>query len=340
MAIEAVPLLREDSILCWDIESTFKTAPAAATWQSLGRVEEWSDFGPKVNVFREAIAGSGREAASIGGNGKSYGPITLGPFQVVDPRFLGFAYGREPSAPSAIGATSRYEHSVTPTNAGRLPSMSIQAADYKAGARIDGNTFLGCIMPRLSLRGEATEENGSGGRILAAPTFIGHDDDPTVAAKAISIPTSEPYFFSHAEGNTFFGDANYRIHSWEATIDNHAASNYYHTSPASEKPTESPPEGITYDFRAEIVADGRINSTNASLIRDIVRNKLKGNIDLYYQRAGTPDWDYFILTFTNVVLESATKVRRRGKIMYDVVGYAANSIFKYADGNSARYFPA
>lgn len=337
MAIETVPLLREDSILCWDIESTFKTPSASATWQSLGRVEEWEDLGPTVNVFREAIAGSGREAATIGADGFNYGPVTIGPFQIVDPRFLGFAWGQEEAAPSALGG-GFYRHTAIPTKRGRHPSLSLQMADYKAGTKIDGSTFLGVVMPRISIRGEEVGEDGAGGRIMAAPTFVAHDEDVTVAGKAVTLPTSQPYTKMHAGIQFYNADTDWRIHSWEFGLDSNSKSNYYHNSAYNGKPTETPPEGVLYDVRFDIIADGHANLVTGSLLRDLVRNRTKGNAQIKYTR--TANQDEWALNLTDIQLASAKKVRRSGKIHYDVVGHCRASTFEWVDANSTRYFPA
>src|SRR4051812_10140314 len=114
MAIETTPLLRENSILCWDKESTFKTVPTTTQWQVLGRVEDWEDLGPVMQIFRDAIAGSGREAATIGAFSTTYPALALGPFQIVDPRFMGHAWGQEPNTPAALGG-GYFRHTAVPT---------------------------------------------------------------------------------------------------------------------------------------------------------------------------------------------------------------------------------
>lgn len=335
MTLETVPLLREDSILCWEIESIFKTAPAAATWQSLGRVESWADLGPVKPISRQVIAGSGREAANTHVQGTAYPPTAIGPFQVVDPRFLGFPFGQEVGAPTALGG-GYYRHAATATQNGRLPSMAMQMGDYKKGVLTDGQTYLGVVMPRLGLRGEEVGEDGTGGRVLATPTFLPHDDSIAVAGKAISLPSSEPYKMEHAS-ITFFSDLDWRIHSWEATVDNHVIQNYYHRSTDAGKPFEAPPADISYDLTMDIIADGHQNPSG-KLIRDLVRDEVEGNVTLKYVR--TANQDEFELDLAGVRLESALKDRTRGKIHYQVKAVARAGIFQWVDQNSARYFPA
>ncbi len=339
MALEAVPLLREDSILCWDIETTFKTAPAAAQWQALGRVEEWDDPGPVKNVFRDAIAGSGREAATIGVAGTSYAPWTIGPFQVVDPRIMGFAWGQEVSAPVALGG-GYYRHTVTPTRNGRLPSMGVQASDNKVGTRVDGLTYLGVLMPKLSARGEEVAEDGAAntGRIMIAPTLLPHDDSTAVAAKTVSLPTAQPYYKSHASIQFYNSDLDWRIHSWEYTLDNLVQPNTYHSNTNSGKPFESPPQGALHDARLDIIADGHANSVSAKILRDLQRDEVKGNAQIKYIR--TANQDEWAINLTDVMIERAPRMHSRGKVHYDLQCAVRASSFEYVDANSARYFPA
>lgn len=339
MALETVPLLSEDSILCWDIETVRGSAPATAAWQSFGRVDEWVDLGPENQVFRDPIAGSGRQAATVGVEGVTYRPKTLGPWQVVDPRVLGFFWGQELSAPVQIGATPYYRHTATPTTNGALPSMAVQGYDYKKGVKTDGNTWLNVIMPRLGLRGEPTGEDGKGGRVLFAPTLLPHNDDPTVANKTVSLPTSTPYARQHATIQFFGSDVDWRIESWEFLGDNQARTNYYHQTANGQKPVESPPEGMSYDIRLDIIADGHL-ATGASnrLIRDLVRDKVKGTGKIAYAR--TANQDEFAVNLTDILLLDAPKRRRRGKVHYDAQAICRTSSFEWVDQNNTRYFPA
>lgn len=338
MALEAVPLLRENSILCWDKESVFKTAPGTSPWNLLGRVEEWADLGPIKPLQGDPPAGAGREpGAYLQVLGTQYPDTTIGPFQVVDPRFLGFVWGQEVSAPAALGS-GYYRHTVTPTTNGALPSMSIQMADYKAGVLTDGLTYLGVIMPRLSLRGEEGAEDGTGGRVMAAPTFRAHDDSSAVAAKPATALTQEPYDRSHAAIQFFNGDVDWRIHSWEINPDNNAKVNYYHRSTDAGKPAESPPENFKVTGKFDIIADGHANSVSGKLIRDLVRDEVLGAAVIKYVRSASQD--EWAVNLSNVRIMSGLKQRRRGKIHYEVEFEAGTSNLQYVDQNSSRYFPA
>lgn len=336
MALEAVPLLRENSILCWDKESVFKTAPATSPWNLLGRVEEWADLGPIKPLQGDVPAGGNREVGQyLSVLGTQYPDTTIGPFQVVDPRFLGFAWGQEVSAPSALGG-GFYRHTVTPTLKGSLPSMSIQMADYKAGVLTDGLTYLGVIMPRLSLRGEETAEDGTGGRVMAAPTFRAHDDSSAVAGKPATALYQEPYDRAHANIQFYNSDVDWRIHSWELNLDNNARANYYHRSTDGGKPYESPPEQVMVTGKLDIIADGHLNG--GRLLRDLVRDEVAGSGQFKYVR--TANQDEFAVNLVQIRITSALKQRRKGKIHYEVEFTAGNSSLEYVDTNSARYFPS
>lgn len=336
MALQATPLLREDSILCWDIETTFKTAPAAATWQALGRVEEWTTLGPRKQVYRNAIAGSGREAATIGVAGTAYPPTTLGPFQIVDPRIMGFAWGQEPNPPVALGS-GYYRHTTIPTTLGRHPSMSVQMGDYKTGTLTDGQTWLGVVMPRLSVRGEEASEEPESGRVMMAPTLLPHDDSITVPSKAVTLPTQTPYYKQHANIQFYNGDVDWRINSWEFNLNSNSETAWYHRAADQGKPNETPPQGILYDARFEIVADGHQNAVSNKLIRDLLRDEVKGNIQIKYAR--TLNQDEWAINITDFHLEDAPKRYRRGKNVYEPMGYGRSTTFEWVDQNSTRYFP-
>ncbi len=346
MAITSVPLLREDSILAWDIKGAsgvtrgIPGVSASAQWQSLGRVDEWTDLGPEKAVYRDAIAGSGRQGATIGVAGTSYKPKTIGPFQVVDPRIMGFAWGQEVNAPVATGVGGGFRHTVSPTTRGALPYMDVQMADYKAGALTDGLTFLDVIMPRLSVRGEEVSEAGdeTSGRVMIAPTLLPHDHSTAVAAKTVSLPTSTPYYKQHASLQFYNGDIDWRIHSWEYTLDNNAHHNYYHTNLYNGKPTEAAPEGAMHDLRLDLIADGHANSVSAKILRDLLLDEVKGNAQIKYIR--TANVDEWAINLTDVQISEAPKTRRRGKIHYEVVAPVRASTFEYVDTNAARYFPA
>lgn len=335
MALEAVPLLKEQSKVCWDIETTFKTAPAAATWQSLGRLEEWDEPGVVKAIARQAIAGAGAEAASIHAVGTSYGPFALGPMEIQDPRIMGFGWGQEVNLPVALSG-GYYRHTASATTNGRLPSMGLQFADYKAGTLTDGLTYLGVLMPRIGVRGEEANEDGSGGMVRWTPTLLPHDHSTAVAGKAVTLPTTEPYSKKHATIQFYNSDTDWRIHGWDYVRDSHATPNWYHRSTDQGKPNEAPPQGIDHQISLDIVADGHSNS--GSLIRDIVANEVKGNAQIKYVR--TANQDEWAINLTDIMLERAPKVHRRGKIRYNAQGYARVSTFEWVDQNSTRYFPA
>ncbi len=338
MALEASTLLRENSKLVWDKETTFKTAPATSPWNLLGRVEEWADLGPVKALQPDVPAGTGREPGlHLSVAGTQYPDTTIGPFQVVDPRFLGFAFGQEVSAPAALGG-GFYRHTVTPTTNGALPSMAVQMADYKAGVLTDGLTYLGVIMPRLSVRGEEASEDGTGGRVLAAPTFRAHDDSSAVAGKPAATMETEPYDRSHANIQFFNADVDWRIHSWEVNLDNQARANYYHRSADAGKPFESPPEQAMTTARIDVIADGHLNTVTGKLIRDLVRDESLGNVQ--FKSVRTANQDEWALNLLNCRISQALKQRRRGKIHYEVELTAGSVSLEYVDANSARYFPA
>lgn len=333
MAIETVPLLREDSVCWWEIESAFKTLPAGATWRAFGRVDEWTDLGPVNNLFRDAIAGAGRQANAIGRAGLSYPPKTLGPWQIHDPVSVGFAWGQEVSAPVAIGG-GYYRHTATPTVNGRLPSMGVQMYDYKAGTRVDGTTYLGVLMPKVSVRGEAVDEGGEGGRVMFAPTLMPHDHDTAAAAKAGTLPTTTPYKYSHVQ-LTLNADLDWRLHSWEFMLDNFAKHNYYHNSSYGEKPAEAPPEGAKSDARFDIIADGH---SAGGILRDLKNNATKFNGQIKCVR--TANQDEWAINLTDVIIEDAPQRRSRGKNHYDLQCAVRASSFEWVDQLSTRFFPA
>lgn len=343
MALTSVPLLREDSKLCWDIKGARGTTrgaagvSATADWQSFGRVMEWTDMGPRQAVYRDVIAGAGREAATIGVAGTAYPAYSLGPYQIHDPRVMGFAWGREAANPAALGG-GYFRHTVSPSTNGALPYMDVQMMDYKAGVATDGVTYLDAVMPRLSVRGEEPSEDGNegSGRIMMLPTLLPHDDSTAITAKGQTLPTSEPYYKQHATIKFYNDDVDWRIHSWEFSIDSFARHNYYHRS-GGDKPYEAPPEGAAYELRLDIVADGHQNSVTGSILRDLLRNKTKGNGQIKYAR--TANQDEWAINLTDIQIEEAPKRRTRGKIHYDVRAYVRASTFEYVDQNSGKYFP-
>lgn len=337
MALEAVPLLSEDSLLSWGLEGTFKSVASGSTWRSFGRAIEFDDLGPTHATYRDAIAGAGREAHQTGFEGTSYGPKTYGPWQVVDPKPLALSWGQEVSPPAQIGSTGFYRHTATPTTNGQLPSMSVQMLDLKGTTVVDGTTYLGVIQPDLAIRGEEGGEDGSGGRIMYSPTLLGHDDDTGVAKKGVTLPTVEPYRKSHAHLQ-FYDDADFRIHTWETSLSNNATPTHYHRAEDNDKPHESPVEGITYDLAMEIFADGHEDATNAKIIRDLLRDKVTGQGVLKYAR--TLDEDEWTINLTDIQLKDARKVRRRGKIRYAVDAQVRATNFEWVDDQSTRFLPA
>lgn len=343
MALTTVPLLREDSILAWDLQGASGLTrgaagvSAASTWQSFGRVMEWTDMGPQKGVYRDAIAGAGPEAHVIGIAGTSYKPYALGPLQVNDPRVMALAWGREVNAPASLGG-GFYRHTASPTNRGALPYFSVQAGDYKAGTLTDGFTYLDCVMPRLSVRGEEPDEEGSEntGRILIAPTIMPHDHSSAIAAKGVSLPTTTPYYKQHASIQFYNSDVDWRIKSWEYTRDSHAAHHYYHTNTQSGKPFEGPPQGILHDLMMNIVADGHTSGGN--LLRDLAANEVLGQGQIKYVR--TANQDEWAINLTDIQINEAPKERRAGPIAYNVDAAVRATTFEWVDQNSSRYLPS
>lgn len=335
MALQAVPLLAEDSLLSYELESVFKTAPAATTWRSFGRAIEYQDLGPTHSVFRDAIAGAGREPHVIGTEGTNYGPVNQGPWQVVDPIPLALTWGQEASAPVNLGGG--YRHTARPTTNGALPSFSVQMHDLKNGTRVDGTTYLGTIQPDLVIRGEEGAPDGSGGRVMFSPTHLAHDDDTDVATKGVTLSGSEPYRKSHASIE-FYDDADWRIHTWELSASNNATSNHYHRAADNDKPHETPPEGFTADLSMEIIADGHTDAVNTKLIRDLLREKIQGDGQIKYIReANVDEW---AINLDSILIQDAKKTRRRGKVRYAVDAIVKATTFEWVDQNSSRVLPA
>lgn len=339
MPATAIPMLKENSILCWEKETTFKTAPAAATWRSFGKVTEWNDLGPQQAVFRDLISGSGVEAHQIGFEGTTY-QDTLGPFQVVDPLVLGFWWGKE-TARAASGATGFFRHTLAPTDLGLPPSMGVQMRDRQVGSptRTDKTTYLGTLVKRLSLRGEEVADDGSGGRLMAALDLVAHDDDETVADKAVTLPAATPYRYSHGR-LTLWGEQVFRVETFEWSGDRQNRYNFYWRDDNTQKPAEAPPEGALYDFNAVIVADGEQFTTGGGVdkfIRQIARERLLGDATLRFIR--TLDQDEFQLNLVDLALVGAPKHRTTGKVRYRVRGHARTSTMQYVDDQNTAYFP-
>lgn len=335
-------MLRSESILCWEIESTRRQAPAASTWRSFGRVDEWTDLGPRNAIFRDVIAGAGREADQIGFEGVQY-TGTIGPFQVVDPRVLGFWWGQEVSAPVQIGATSFYRHTVTPTTNGALPSKSVQMRDRQIASpsRTDKTTFLETITRRLTLRGERPNEDGSGGRLMAALDELAHDDDDTVADKGVTLPSTLPYRYTH--GNiSLWGEQVFRIEDWEFVGDANAESNHYWQDTNANKPYETPPGNSMAEFRCNLIADGELYSTGGGVdeyVRQINKNRRLGNGTLLFRV--TPNQNEFQLDLTDIALPDALKTRPgSGKVRYKANGFVRKTAMSWVDNSSTRFFPS
>lgn len=346
MPATTVPILSENSIVCWELEATRRVAPAAATWRAVGKLTQWADLGPKNSVFRDIIAGAGREAATIGHEGATYDE-PLGPFQVVDPLILGMAWGEEVSAPVIIGGGPYYRHTVTPTTNGQLPSMSLQMRDVQGGAAAvpvtDRTTFMETIVRRLALRGEMPGDDGSGGRLLATLDLMAHDDDDSVVDKAVTLPTTEPYRYHHGviQG---WGEQLFRVEDWEFILDNQAKYNFYWRDDSPRRASEAPPEGALYDFNATIIADGEKFTTGGSvdrLLREVSQERLLGNATLSMTR--TTNQDEFDVNLTDLAIVQALKQRSTGggsKVKYLVQGHVRASSLNYVDQSSTRFFPS
>lgn len=345
MALTTVPLLREDSIIAWAINGAngltrgAAGVQAAEPWDSFGRVMEWTDMGPQKGIYRDIIAGAGPEAHTVGVAGTSYRPYTLGPLQVVDPKVMGFAWGREINAPVALGG-GYYRHTASPTNRGALPYMSVQMGDYKAGVLQEALTFLDVVMPRISIKGEEPDETGSEntGRIMFAPTLLPHDDSVAITSKAVSLPTSTPYYKQHASIKFYNNDLDWRIKSWEYTRDAHGAHHYYHTNTQSGKPFEAPPQGILHDLTMDFVADDHVNATSGLILQELMRQEVKGQAQIKYIR--TANQDEWAINLTDVQIIEAPKERRAGPIMQNVKAVVRASTFEWVDTNASRFFPS
>lgn len=336
MALEAVPLLSEDSLLSWELEDTFKTVAPGSTWRAWGRAIEFRDLGPVHAAYRDAIAGAGREAHQIGHEGISYGPVTQGPWQVVDPRALALTWGQEESAPVSLGG-GYYRHTAIPTKRGQLPPFSLQMLDLKAGTVVDGTTYLGTIQEAVAIRGEEGGEDGSGGRVMFAPSWRAHDDDPSITKKGVTLPSDEPYRKSHGLVD-FYGDQDWRIHTWEFSMDNHVESSHLHRAADEDKPFESSPQGVTYDLTLEVTADGHVDATNDKLIRDLAGDKILGDGQIKYARtAGQDEW---AINLSDILIRDPRKIRRRGRVRYQVDAIVRATTFEWVDQQSTRFLPA
>jgi hypothetical protein len=329
-------MLSEDSVVAWALESTFKTAPGG-TWNAFGRVTDWKDLGPHNAITKEPIAGAGREAHSIFRSGISYGGTI--PFQVVDPKILGLAWGQEPAVPVALGG-GYYRHTLQPTQRGILPSIAIQMRDKtgEAVAKTDKTTYLGAICKGLALRGEEPGEDGGNGRLMAALDLLPHDDDDTVSDKSVSLSTLDPYRYHHGR-MTLFGGQVYRILDWELTLDNAAKHAYYWQDTTSQKPFEAPPENISYEFSGRMVADGQL--FGGVTPRKLAQQATTGNGTLYFYR--TAGQDEFQINLVDMMLEAAPRSRSHGKVIYEFKAHVrstGSSGFQWVDQSNTQYFPA
>lgn len=337
----AVPFQTEDSILCWELESSRRTAPAAGTWRSFGRISEWEDIGPEHAVFREPVAGAGREAHSIGVEGKAYRG-NIGPFQVVDPLILATWWGQEVSLPTALGG-GYYRHTATPTTNGQLASYAVQMRDrtlLTSAPLTDKNTYLETVTNRLALRGEAPQDDGSGGRCMAALGVLAHSDDPSVADKNVTLPTSDPYRFHHGT-ITLWGEPVLRVLDWEFEADNQGTPDYYWTSTYGRGPAETSPGAPVYGFRCSVVADGESFTAGSvtGTVKDILRGATPANGSVLMRR--TANQDEFQVNLTDVLLQGAPKRRiPNGKVVYQCRGVVRASTFQWVDQTSTRLLPA
>lgn len=350
MPATATPFNVEESILGWQIETVRGTLPSvAAPWREFGRVlNGFRDLGPRNAVYKDAVLGAGQEAHEVGYEGIGYGG-SIG-FQVRDPLFLGFAWGKE-TARAALGG-GFYRHTLVPTDKGLLPSFAVGMRDR----RLDGSgakqsiAYLATVAPRLSLRGEQPNPDGSGGRLMAAMDVLPHDhktgaDDANVDLITVTLQNLTPYRFSHA--TIKLGDAGtetqvFRVASWECSIDRRAQHAYYHQGGLSNKPFEAPPEGAMYPpFRGRFVADADTYNVSGSgrSLRQIVLDRVIPGSGII-QPIRTANQDEWQINFTDMAVELAEADRSpRGKILVDFVAHPRKSTFQYVDANNAAFFP-
>lgn len=342
----ATPFLGEDSILAWEKESTRGTAPSTSSaWKSFGRVSEFQDLGPIWSIYRDAIIGAGQESHEIGREGRVYGPATMTPFQVRDPRVLGFVFSKETNRADE-GDGVHYEHTLEPTDAGQLDSMSVGMRDR----RLDGSSaedaviFLETIMPRLSLRGEKPNPDGSGGRLMAAPDLMAHDHQTTTVGSAdptavtVSLGSADRYRFHHGRIR-IDGEQVFRVNSFELSIDRRAEYAFYWQDANGDKPFEAPPEGAVYDLTMEAVADAdtyTVGANPAKTIRELLRDEVTWDGDLRFSR--TDDEDQFAFDMTDVVLQEAPGVRRKGKVLLQTRAPLRSLDMRYTDENNSAFF--
>lgn len=340
------PFLGESSIIAWELESTRGTAPSTSSaWRSFGRLKEFQDLGPIWAIYRDAIMGAGQEAHEIGREGRVYGPATMSPFQVRDPLVLGFVFSKETDRSADLGG-GFYRHTLEPTDAGQLDSMSVGMRDR----RLDGSSaeeaviFLETIMPRLSLRGEQPNPDGSGGRLMAAPDLMAFDHqtstvgsaDPT--AVTVSLGSADPYRFHHGRLR-IDGEQVFRVNSFELTIDRRAEYAFYWQDANGDKPFEAPPEGAVYDLTIEAVADAdsyTVGANPAKTIRELLRDEVAFDGDLRFQR--TADQDEFQFDLTDVVLQEAPGVRRQGKVTLQTRAPLRGVDMLYVDSEDSNFF--
>lgn len=333
------PFNSEDSILAWERESSRGVAPStAAPWQEFGRITEWSDLGPRQVITRDHVAGAGQQPHEIQAEGTHYGG-TIGPFQVRDPKLLGFVFSKE-STRAQIGATAFYRHTLVPTDLGKLDSMAIGMRDrtLDGTALHESLIYLESVMPKLAVRGEAVNDDGSGGRLLAACDLMPHDHTTTNATAVTCTPSSTlPYRFSHGK-ISIAGEQVFRVKDFELTVDRRAKYAYYWQDTGADKPYEAPPEGCLGTLSMNLVADGEkitVGGTDYS-IRELLRSRIKFDSILKFTR--TADQDEFQFNLTDVMLEDAVGMRRGGKVMIRCNAPIRSLNMQYVDNSNAAYF--
>lgn len=331
----AGPFLSRRSIVAWEKESTRGSAPSTGSaWQPFGRVTSLDDFGPQWSIFRDPVLGAGIEAHEIGFEGKSFGPTTIPAFQVRDPRVLGFAWSQEVSRTGANAGFFRHE--LAPKQ-GQLDSFATGIRDRAADGTEYARIFLECIMPRLSMRGEAIGNDGSGGRFMAAPDVLPHDDTKTDATNVtVNLGTAEPYRWYHGR-ITLDGTLVARLEDWEFTLDRRAEANYYWRDDTGRGPDEAPAQEATADFRGTAIADGATYTSNNETFRDLLRNRRTFDIEI--RAARTVDEDEVRLQLTDVVLSAAPGSRQNGqKVSIGLTAPVRQTRFEYVDANDAAFF--
>lgn len=336
------PFNREESILAWEKETTRGTAPSTASaWRDFGRVIEWNDLGPRNAILRDPVAGSGQEAHELVYEGVSYGG-TIGPFQVRDPLVLGHFLGKETSR---VAVGSFFRHTLAPTDLGLLPPMSVGMRDrtLDGSALHESIIYLATVMPRLALRGEAVNEDGSGGRLMAACDLLPHNHQTTTigtanpAAVTVTLGTADPYRFHHAS-ILLENEEVARVKDFEIVGDRGAQFNYYWNDDNNRRPREAPPQGARYDLRAAMTADGDTYGGGNRTVRDILRDR--ETVDMEFRFLRTTDQDEFRWLLTDVGLIEAPGQRpAKGQVQVAASGFIRQLRMTYVDANNSAFFP-